>query len=86
MILYDKNGRRIQYKLGELIAEGECSTIYRLSDSECIKVYKKIQNIDDNLLSFIKDMNLKNFGSCTKVVGYFLLISNNFKKKYSSSG
>lgn len=74
MILYDSNGKRVKYELGELLGEGECSSIYKLSDSECIKIYSKNQIIDDEILTFINSLNLKNF-----YVLYKMLYSRNGK-------
>lgn len=64
MIFYDKSGRKLEYKLGELISEeGQYGKVYKLdgTDNECIKVYKKGQIVDDKILMFIKNMGLKNF-------------------------
>lgn len=64
MNFYDKNGRRLGYKLGELISEeGQYGKVYKLdgTDDECIKVYKKGQVANEKILMFIKSMDLKNF-------------------------
>lgn len=64
MIFYDKNGNRLEYKLGELISEeGQYGKVYKLdgTDCECIKLYNKGQVVDDKILMFIKNMDLKNF-------------------------
>ena len=64
MIFYGEDSKRIEYKLGDLISEeGQYGRVYRLAgtDDECIKVYKKGEVVDDKILKYIRDLDLKNF-------------------------
>lgn len=62
MYLYNSNGKRIRYDLASRIGGEAYGNIYKLSDEECLKVYKgKPDIINKEILEYIKKLNLKRF-------------------------
>lgn len=68
MYFWDECGKRVKYELGENIGGGQYGTIHRLPDDECIKVYKKDQVVDDEIIKAIRDLRLKNFYEIYKIL------------------
>lgn len=61
MYFYGEDNKRVRYILGDLIGGEQYGSVYKLSDSECIKIYKKGQVGDKEILTFINGLGLKNF-------------------------
>lgn len=63
MYFYNENGKRVKYELGESIGGEQYGNVYRLPDSatECIKIYKKGQVVNNEILKLIRSLDLKNF-------------------------
>lgn len=62
MYLYTEEGRRKNYKTTDIIGGEQYGTIYKLSNEECLKIYKRNKNeINIDILKFIKRLYLKRY-------------------------
>jgi len=61
MVFYDENNKRVSYDTSNPIGGEQYGYIFKISEEECLKVYKRGQVVDDNILKFIRELNLKRF-------------------------
>ena len=61
MYFYNKEGKRLNYTVGDPIGGEMYGNIYKLSEDVCLKVYKKGQTGNEEILKFINELGLKNF-------------------------
>lgn len=61
MLLYSENGEKIRYKTEEQIGGEMYGRVYRISQNECLKVYKRGKEVNKEILKFIKNLMLKNY-------------------------
>ena len=61
MRFYNENGKTVNYNVSEHIGGEQYGDVYKISDTECIKIYKKGQVVDESILKFIRELNLKRF-------------------------
>lgn len=61
MILYDKKGNRVNFNTEDKIGGRTHGNVYKISDTECIKVYKKSSEVDIEILKLIKSLYLRNY-------------------------
>lgn len=61
MILYDNNGNKINFKTNEIIGNSTHGNVYKVSEIECIKIYKNGKSVNYEILNYIKQLKLKNY-------------------------
>lgn len=62
MKFYNYDGEKVDYHLLSKIGGGSYGSVYKLSDFECIKVFRELDTgIDIDTIMFINDLGLDNF-------------------------
>ena len=68
MFFYDSDGKRLKYDIGEHLGGEQYGNVYKTSDIECIKIYKRGQTVDERILLNISELYLKNFYEVHKLL------------------
>jgi len=61
MILYNENGKQVSFKTNDKIGGESYGDIYKISETECLKVYKNIESVNKEVLEYIRNLHLKNY-------------------------
>jgi len=61
MILYNEKGKRVSFKTDNRIGGKSYGNIYRISEDECLKVYKSVGSVNKEILEYIRNLHLKNY-------------------------
>ena len=61
MVLYNKDGQQLLYSDSQKINGKTHGNIYKISDTECLKVYKRGNEANLEVLELIKNLYLKNY-------------------------
>ena len=57
MILYDEKGNKINISTENKLGGRTHGNVYKISDTECVKIYKKPVEVDIAILKLIKEKN-----------------------------
>ena len=68
MYFYDEAGKRVRYDTSNRIGGEQYGNVFKISDDECLKVYKKGQVVDDEMLKFMRELRLKKFYEIIKLL------------------
>lgn len=61
MILYNENKEKISFKTNNKIGGETYGDVYKISETECLKIYKNSNSVNKKILTFIKNLHLKNY-------------------------